>query len=79
MQFELVLPRGIEEPRRCNCSFCRMRGAVVASVALDGVRVTKGADKLTLLEGVNPYDLGEVPVLDGINQSSDRKADGGGL
>lgn len=56
-----------------------MRGAVVASVALDGVRVTKGADKLTLLEGVNPYDLGEVPVLDGINQSSDRKADGGGL
>jgi len=110
VQFELDLPNGLEEVRRCNCSFCRMRGAVAASVPLKGLRILKGEDKLTryqfntktarhyfcsvcgiythhqrrskpwqfgfnvaCLEGVNPYDLGPVPVLDGINHPSDRK------
>jgi hypothetical protein len=110
VQFELTLPKGIESPRRCSCSFCRMRSAIVASVALDGLRVIEGADKLTLyqfntmtakhyfcsvcgiythhqrrsnpkqfgfnvacLEGVNPFDLEPVPVIDGINHPSDRR------
>jgi Uncharacterized conserved protein len=87
-----------------------MRGAIVASTNLDGIKILKGADKLTLyqfntktakhyfcsvcgiythhqrrsnpnqyafnvacLEGVNPYDLGDVPIMDGINHPADRK------
>jgi len=86
-----------------------MRGAIAASVALEGLKVTKGASLLTLyqfntmtakhyfcsicgiythhrrrsnpdqysfnvacLEGINPYELEDVPVLDGINHPSDR-------
>lgn len=30
--FKLFLPRGIGQVRRCNCSLCRMRGAVVVTV-----------------------------------------------
>ena len=87
-----------------------MRGAIVASATLDGIKITKGADKLTLyqfntktakhyfcsvcgiythhqrrsnpnqfgfnvacLVGVNPYELGEVPIVDGINHPADQK------
>lgn len=110
VQFELTLPNGLEDPRRCSCSMCRMRGTIVASVPLNGMRITKGDDILTLyqfntmtakhyfcsicgihthhqrrsnpteygfnvacLEGINPYDLGEVPVYDGINHPADSK------
>jgi hypothetical protein len=78
---------------------------------LDGIKITKGEDKLTLyqfntntakhyfcsicgiythhqrrsnpnqfgfnvacLEGVNPYELNDVPVMDGINHPADRKS-----
>jgi len=108
VQFLLTLPRGLEDPRRCNCSMCRKRGAIAASVALDDLKITKGEDMLTLyqfntmtakhyfcskcgiythhqrrsnplqygfniacLEGINPYDLGDVTVYDGINHPAD--------
>jgi hypothetical protein len=106
---ELNLPNGLEELRRCDCSMCRRRGAIVASVTLDNLKVVKGADKLSLyqfntmvakhffcsvcgiythhqrrsnphlygfnvacVEGVDPYALGEVPVMDGVNHPCDR-------
>jgi hypothetical protein len=106
---ELDLPDGIVNPRRCDCSLCRRRGAIVASVPLAGIRIIQGAESLTLyqfntrtakhyfcsrcgiythhqrrsvpteygynvacLEGVNPFDLGPVRTLDGINHPADR-------
>lgn len=30
VEIELSLPNGIESPRRCDCSICRRKGAVVA-------------------------------------------------
>ena len=35
---ELTLPDGVVDPRRCDCSFCRRRGAIVASVPLLTIR-----------------------------------------
>lgn len=106
VEFEVDLHDGLQKLRRCNCSLCRRKGAVVASVLLRDLRVTKGADKLTLyqwntktakhyfcsicgiythhqrrsdprefafnvacVEGVDPYALGEIPVLDGRSSS----------
>lgn len=43
---ELSLPDGLVDPRRCDCSMCRRRGAVVASVPLDGIRIVQGAEYL---------------------------------
>ena len=108
---ELDLPEGIVDPRRCDCSLCRRKGAIVASVALAGLKVVQGEAALALyqfntrsakhffcsrcgihthhqrrsnpdqygynvgcLEGVNPFDLGAVPTLDGVNHPADRKA-----
>jgi hypothetical protein len=48
VELELELPDGIVDPRRCDCSICRRKGAVVASVALSGIRIVKGAEHLTL-------------------------------
>ena len=110
VEIEVDLPDGLRQLRRCNCSMCRRRGAVAASVDLDQLWVIQGADKLTLyqfntmaaehyfcsicgiythhrrrsnprefginiacLEGVNPYGLGPIPVVDGINHPSDRQ------
>jgi hypothetical protein len=110
---ELSLPHGIVDPRRCDCSICRRKGAVVASVALDGIRIVQGADALReyrfgtgtarhffcsvcgiythhqrrsnpdeygfnvgCLEGVNPFDVPDVPVNDGVNHPADRKPGG---
>lgn len=47
---ELSLPHGVVNPRRCDCSICRRKGAVVASVALDGIRILKGSDVLRLYQ-----------------------------
>jgi hypothetical protein len=107
---ELDLPDGIVNPRRCDCSLCRRKGAIVASVPLSGVTIIKGHDALRLyqfntktakhffcahcgiythhqrrsnpdqygynvgcLEGVNPYDLDDVPTNDGVNHPADRQ------
>lgn len=50
VQFELSLPKGLDDPRRCDCSMCRRRGAIVASVTLDRIKFTKGEDKLSLYQ-----------------------------
>lgn len=50
VNFEVTLPNGLQELRRCNCSMCRRRGAIAASVELAGLRVTKGEEKLTLYQ-----------------------------
>lgn len=45
--FTVELTDGFNTIRRCNCSFCRMRGAVAVSAQLSGIEVIKGKDKLT--------------------------------
>jgi hypothetical protein len=109
---ELTLPDGVVDPRRCDCSFCRRRGAIVASVPLSGIRILQGEAalrcyqfntrtakhyfcsvcgiythhqrrsnpaeygyNLASLEGVNPFDLGEVPTRDGVHHPADTVAD----
>ncbi|CCO47943.1 putative Glutathione-dependent formaldehyde-activating enzyme, GFA [Vibrio nigripulchritudo SOn1] len=47
---ELTLPYGIDNPRRCDCSICRRKGAIVASVDLDGIKILKGEDVLKLYQ-----------------------------
>lgn len=46
----LDLPDGIVDVRRCDCSLCRRRGAIAASVPLSGINVVKGKDKLKLYQ-----------------------------
>jgi len=50
VQFELSLPNGLLDPRRCDCSMCCKRGAIVASVSLNGIKITKGADSFSLYQ-----------------------------
>ena len=50
VELELHLPDGIVDPRRCNCSLCRRKGGIFASVPLSGLRVVKGQDFLTLYQ-----------------------------
>lgn len=109
VEFVVHLPNGLVDPRRCDCSFCRRRGAIAASATLDGLKIIKGQDKLTLyqfntktakhyfcsvcgiythhqrrsnpnqlgfniacLDGVNPFELKDVPTMDGVNHPADR-------
>jgi hypothetical protein len=46
VELELELPDGIVNPRRCDCSLCRRKGAIVASVPLAGITVLQGQDSL---------------------------------
>jgi hypothetical protein len=48
--FEVELENGLEDLRRCNCSLCRRKGAIMASVPLDRLKVVKGADSLTVYQ-----------------------------
>jgi hypothetical protein len=49
IELKVKLKDGLNTARRCNCSFCRRRGAIAATVEYpDGLEVVKGADKLTL-------------------------------
>jgi hypothetical protein len=109
VRIDLVLPEGIRDPRRCDCSYCRRRQAMVASIAPSQMTIVAGAENLTryqfntgtaehyfcktcgiythhrrrsnpnefafniaCVEGVNPFDYGDVPVFDGVNHPADR-------
>ena len=50
VQFELDLPDGLINVRRCDCSMCRRRGAIAASVPLAGVKILSGEEALTLYQ-----------------------------
>lgn len=47
VRFRVQLPEGLVSARRCDCSFCRMRGAVVVTTNLGGLDILEGADRLT--------------------------------
>jgi hypothetical protein len=47
---ELELPDGIVNPRRCNCSICRRKGAIAATVPLSGLRIVQGQETLRLYQ-----------------------------
>ena len=50
IELEIELPDGIVDPRHCDCSICRRKGAVVASVLLSGIKIVKGENCLTLYQ-----------------------------
>ncbi|MDO5706046.1 MAG: GFA family protein [Paracoccus sp. (in: a-proteobacteria)] len=113
VRFRVRLTDGLATARRCDCSICRMRGAVAVSAPVDGFEVVQGAGNLTLyqfgtrvaqhyfcktcgiythhrrrsnpneygvnlacLRGHSPFDLAEVPVMDGQRHPRDG---GGGV
>lgn len=47
---EVALSDGFATARRCDCSFCRGRGAIVVSARLTDVSILQGADHLTLYQ-----------------------------
>ncbi|MCK0207787.1 GFA family protein [Starkeya koreensis] len=108
VRFEVALEDGFGTIRRCTCSYCRMRGAVVVMAQPGGVRLLAGEEALAsyrfnsgtaehffcarcgiythhqrrsdsrlhavnvaCLDGVSPFDFAEVPVMNGINHTSD--------
>lgn len=50
VRFTVKLLEGLSAPRRCNCSLCRMRGAVVVSALLDDLHFTAGEETLSLYQ-----------------------------
>ena len=50
VEIELDLPDGLIDIRRCDCSMCRRRGAIAASVSLSGINIIKGGDVLNLYQ-----------------------------
>ena len=50
VEMELNLPNGLVNVRRCDCSLCRRRGAIMASVPLSDIHILRGADVLTLYQ-----------------------------
>lgn len=109
VELELSLPDGLIDVRRCDCSICARRGAIGASVPLDGITIIQGEEFLTLyqfntqtakhyfcskcgiythhqrrsnpqqygfniacLKGVNPLQIKDIPIMDGINHPADK-------
>lgn len=50
VRLRVRLSEGLASARRCDCSFCRMRGAVTVSAPLDGIEILTGAEHLTLYQ-----------------------------
>jgi hypothetical protein len=50
VELSVRLKDGVKNAIRCDCSMCRRKGAIMLAAPLDGVRVTKGADKLTVYQ-----------------------------
>jgi hypothetical protein len=50
VEIELDLPEGLVDVRRCDCSICRRRGVVMASVSLLDLNIRKGREELSLYQ-----------------------------
>lgn len=50
VKLSVRLGDGLNSARRCDCSFCRRRQAAAVSAPLDGVKVVKGAENLSLYQ-----------------------------
>ncbi|GGX84973.1 GFA family protein [Massilia dura] len=50
VRFLVRLADGLDTARRCNCSYCSMRGAIAVSAALQDIEITAGAEWLTLYQ-----------------------------
>lgn len=48
VRFHVRLSDGLRSARRCNCSYCRMRGAVAVSAKVEDLTVTAGEEALSL-------------------------------
>ena len=48
VELRVALADGLNTAGRCDCSFCRRRGAVAVTVPLGGLDIVKGAENLTL-------------------------------
>ena len=47
---EVRLSRGLDGAGRCNCSFCKRRGAIMAAAPREGLRILQGGEALTLYQ-----------------------------
>ena len=47
VELKITFDRGLENIRRCDCSLCRRKGAVMAAVPIERLSVIKGQDSLT--------------------------------
>ena len=47
VKFQVHLPAGLRQVGRCNCSMCRMKGAVMVFAPLAGLEVTAGEELLS--------------------------------
>ncbi|MDS9467565.1 GFA family protein [Paracoccus sp. MBLB3053] len=50
VRFRVRLADGFNTVRRCDCSFCRMRGAVAVTARLGDVDIVSGEQNLTLYQ-----------------------------
>lgn len=50
IRFRVRLKSGLDSARRCNCTYCRMRGAVAVATTQAGFEILSGADNLTLYQ-----------------------------
>jgi hypothetical protein len=50
VRFRVKLTDGFKTVRRCNCSYCSMRGAVAVSANLGDITIESGKDALTLYQ-----------------------------
>lgn len=46
VRLRVKLAGGLDDVRRCDCSYCRMRGAVMASALYEDVEVMAGQDAI---------------------------------
>jgi hypothetical protein len=50
VRFRVRLTNGLHTARRCTCSYCRMRGAVMVTADLDGIEMIQVKESLGLYE-----------------------------
>jgi hypothetical protein len=48
--FEVELENALGALKRCNCSLCRRKGAIMAFAPVEKLKIVKGSDMLTLYQ-----------------------------
>ncbi|MFD1883173.1 GFA family protein [Paracoccus pacificus] len=45
-----LVPEGLASATRCDCSFCRRRGAIAVTAPRGGIKIIRGAEALSLYQ-----------------------------
>ena len=60
IEIEINLKDGLTNLKRCNCSMCKRKGAILKNINKEDLKIIKGEDKLNSYQFLKNYEYPQI-------------------